>query len=576
MERQPLEIEANRPAELVLELELADATVDAEERTISGTLVPFGEVGIASVDGAARRIVYRQGDHKPFRDRTPLVLGHDEHRPVGVMSSLSQDEHELRATFRVDRTRDGDDALEQAASGSRSGLSGGMVATRYTETSDGTLDVTASVLRHVGLVAIPAFESANVSRVAASHAEQPNERSGSPMDPKRLRKLLGLAEDATDQEVADALASRELTLEQFVAAHGEDEPEAETPAAEAETVAAAAAPPVERPVVHAARPRTPQVTAGALVLAMLAAERGDRNAARLVEAALTTVVSTDVPGLMPAAQTNEILGGLQVNRVLAERVAARRPLPATGMEISKPKWGTLPQGGWRANVPGAGEDDAIATNKPTVTLDSIDVLEWAYGVSLSYAVATRSSPDAIEAIYRAAVEDYYRAVEIKLAALLEADAVDTAAGAGVGAAIALSFSSDANKPKAPELLIVAPDVYGDLVDVIDSIPTYSDGNVSGAGMTGTIAGLEVVVSPYLTAGTEIVGPRGGIELRESNPIRLTANTIGALQVELGVTAFATFDDEAAAGSYQMMLPPAGAPSGTSSAKRTSRSKKGDK
>lgn len=395
------------------------------------------------------------------------------------------------------------------------------------------------------------------------------------MDPTILRRLLGLAEDATDEDVTTALEARGVTLEQFEAAHDGIEYEiGEAAPTAAEPVTAAAATPREVPVVLAARPResAPTVSAGALVLAMLAAERGDRDAARMVEAALTTVVSTDVPGLMPAAQTSEILGGLNVDRVLASRVAANRPLPATGMEISKPKWTTLPQGGWRATVPGAGEDDAIATNKPAVGLDTIDVLEWAYGVSLSYAVATRSSPDAIEAIYRAAVEDYYKAVEIKLAALLEADATATAAGAGVGAAIAASFAAD---DKAPGLLIVAPDIYGDLIDAVDTIPTYSDGQVSGAGMTGTIAGLEVVVSPYLSAGTEIVGPRGGIELRESNPIRLTANTIGALQVELGVTAFATFDDEAAAGSYQQLTPAAGFAPGESVAKRTAK-KKGSK
>src|SRR5262249_27096260 len=152
----------------------------------------------------------------------------------------------------------------------------------------------------------------------------------------------------------------------------------------AEPVTAVAVTPKEKPVILAARPRveTPKISAGSLVLAMMKAATGDRDAQAVVEAALTTVVSTDGPGLIPPAQTSEITGGLDVDRVLATRAVVKRPMPETGMAISKPAWGTLPAGGWRATVPGAGEDDAIATNKPTVTLDEVDILEWAWGVSL--------------------------------------------------------------------------------------------------------------------------------------------------------------------------------------------------
>ena len=221
------------------------------------------------------------------------------------------------------------------------------------------------------------------------------------------------------------------------------------------------------------------------------------------------------------------------------------------MTFSKPKWTTKPAGGWVAELAD------IASNKPDIDAQSVTVLEWAYGVALSYAVATRSSPDALESIYREAVKDYYSDVEQKIADALMAVDQPCGVGAGIGAGIA-AFYGDERQP--PQLLVCAPDIYGDLVDVVDTVPTYATGSVSGASLTGTIAGLEVVVSPHLPAGTELITARGVVELRETSPVRLTANVIGALKVELGVTAFAAIDTERP-NAVHSLTPAAGAPVG---------------
>jgi HK97 family phage major capsid protein len=564
-------------AELGLELEATAAeTVDRERRIIEGTIAPYGEVGVAHVsppgqDGLEpRRMRFRPGSLSPARERVPLVLEHDRGAPVGVLANLADAADALRGRFAIDATRAGDDALVQAASGSRSGLTAGAIADEWIEAADGTIEVIRGRLFHVGLTTLAAFPSAEVSRVAASSAETTTERS-SAMTEQEIRALI---EGATTDEALAELLEHENEDVRTAAAAERDRRQAAAAASAAtnpdqgrlETESRSA----ERPVVLTRErnsSRELQCSAGELVLHMVRAERGDRDSARVVEAVLSVIDSTDVPGLMPPAYVETITGLIERPRPLADRVAVRRPLPATGMTITKPNWTTLPDGGWVA------ENADIPSNAPAMGSDDVAVLEWAWGVAMSYAVATRSSPDAIESLYRAAIQDYYNDVEQKIAdALMLVDQAG-AAGAGVGSAIAAFYGDELD---APNLLVVAPDIYGDLVDAVDTVPTYSSGEVSGATMRGVIAGLEVVVSPHLPAGTELITVRGVVELREQTPVRLTANVIGALKVELGVTGFATFDTERP-NAVHALTPAAGAPAGQSEAKRTARksSKKKD-
>src|SRR6187399_3191729 len=139
------------------------ASADAEARVIEGTVLPYG---VPQRIGSG---VYRfaAGSLTAARQTTPLVLGHDTNRPVGVLAELAGGDDSATARFRIDATPDGDTALAQAASGSRAGLSIGAEAVDFTAAPDGIIDVTLAHLFEVSLVSVPAFEGATVSRVAA-------------------------------------------------------------------------------------------------------------------------------------------------------------------------------------------------------------------------------------------------------------------------------------------------------------------------------------------------------------------------------------------------------------------------
>lgn len=566
---------------LRIELERAGAAqANLERRTIEGTLVPYGEVGVAHVDGAPREVRFIAGALELGRDRIPLVAGHDQDSPLGVLTGLTDTGfQELRAAFKIDATPAGDAALVQAASGSRAGLSAGALAHEWREAAAGVIEVTAARLFHVGLVSIPAMPSAQVSRVAAASAE--TKGNGGTMAQEDFAELAASIDaDTPDDELERLLEHDDPAVKAAAEAerdrrHAEetsngDDANGDDANGEQGTLTASRARSSsrERPTVLAgragARPRELELkcSGGELVLSMVRAQTGDKRAARMVEAVLAEIASTDVPGLVPPAYTTDILGELPTVRPLADRVAAKRPMPATGMTFTKPKWVTKPSGGWVAELAD------IPSNAPDIDSQDVTVLEWAYGIAMSYAVATRSSPDAIESIFRAAVADYYSDVEQKIADALMSTDQPGGVGAGVGSAIAAFYGDEKT---GPDLLVVAPDIYGDLVDAIDTVPTYSAGEVSGAKLTGTIAGLEVVVSGHLPAGAELVTARGAIELRETSPVRLTANVIGALKVELAATAFASFDVERP-NAVHSLTPAAGMEAGESVAKATAKKK----
>jgi hypothetical protein len=309
-------------------------------------------------------------------------------------------------------------------------------------------------------------------------------------------------------------------------------------------------------VLAADRDRMPGVSLDAYVGALVRAARGDQSAATIIAAVGPPSFVADNPGVLPPAYTTEILGDLPDIRALVG-ICAVRAMPASGMLIRKPTWTTHPAGGWMA-------DDTVpaATNTPRIGLKDVPVRQWAYAFATSQAVAERSSPDFIEAVYRGAIQDYHVDVEAEIAALIVADATGTAGsiGAGVG-------SIYTSTGRSADLLLCSPDMFGALLDE-QGFQRFSSGSAGAgpAGIRGNIFGLDVVVSGALPAASLIVGVKNAIEFRETQPIRLSANVVGAMQIELGVTCFASFDQELPNAFAPAVLPVIGGASSSRSSK----------
>ena len=94
--------------------------VDESARTISGLVVPWDNA--ARVNGADFPVRFVRGSI--LVDSGARLLGyHDRARPLGAPTTWQDTPNGLRATFKVARTRDGDEALSMAADGILDGLS---------------------------------------------------------------------------------------------------------------------------------------------------------------------------------------------------------------------------------------------------------------------------------------------------------------------------------------------------------------------------------------------------------------------------------------------------------------------
>jgi len=480
----------------VLKFDIDVRTAEAASRTITGVAVPYGET--ANLGGTI--YTFTAGSLTQARQRTPLLLGHDRNRPIGVLVDLVDTPGGALARFSVDAGAEGDLALAQAASGSRGGLSIGAEIINGTTDADGVVTVTAASLLEVSLVSIPAFAGADVMQVAA---------------------------DKTDESAEDD-DENDPTIEDEAEATAEDEKE-ESDMLENETVAADLA------AIPAAAAARPVMAADTYITAMVRAMKGDQNAARMIEASLDVIDTAAIVGLVPDQYLRQIIGGLADERPLANNVR-RAPLPAEGMKLYKPIWTTTPEGGWIS------ESDPTPSNAITIGNHEVEIEQWAYGVSMTVASLERGFGVG-ESVFRQIILDYYAAVEAKLS-LAMTDAADAVgAGATILATIGLQTAAIyKDSGRRPTTAYMAGDVWAELLATEASLP-FTGGQTTASGIAGQIAGLDIVVTGALADGTLVCADRNVIELRESAPLQLRANAIGTMNVELGVTSFASFDVE---------------------------------
>jgi hypothetical protein len=96
---------------------------DSRKRTISGTIVTWGERGNTS----AGATVFEKGSID-FSKPVKLLLEHDRTRPIGKLMDITADDAGIEATFKIAGTIAGDDSLLEAAEGLRDGFSVGVMA----------------------------------------------------------------------------------------------------------------------------------------------------------------------------------------------------------------------------------------------------------------------------------------------------------------------------------------------------------------------------------------------------------------------------------------------------------------
>lgn len=140
--------------------------VDRGKREIAGLIVPWGKVattGFAEWRFQPGTIEWSE------TSRVKLLRDHDTTNPQGVALALEERKDGLYGTYKVRRGASGDETLELAEDGILDGFSAGLLIERGNWVADnsGVRDVSRARLRETTITAMPAFDDARVTRVAA-------------------------------------------------------------------------------------------------------------------------------------------------------------------------------------------------------------------------------------------------------------------------------------------------------------------------------------------------------------------------------------------------------------------------
>lgn len=490
----------------------ADITAaDEGRRTITGQIVPFGAWGQTSMGP----VQFAKGS---FGDvpNVKLLLEHDPKRPIGRMQQAIPTPEGINATFKVARTSAGTDALVEAADGLRDGLSVGARIIDFEDTNEGMV-VTAAELTEVSLVHTPAFSEAVVSQVAAAAADP------TPAGPSE--------EDASMENETPEVPAAEVV-------------EA------SKTVEAAA--PVKQYIQMGADREVESLTAGRFMKAKLLADAGDREAERLVMAALADNTTTTAAGLVPTRFMTEVIGVLDTSRPFIDSVS-REALPDAGMDFKIPRRTQKP-----TVAEQAAQGNEVSTQAFTLDYLTVNVETFGGGERISRQLIERSDPAFLDRLILEMASAYAQAVDKNaydtvVAALGAGNVSD---GATIGGAIGQAISDSWSVMRfAPNNLVVAPTTTGsfgfeDLLKAVDGDgrPLFAAGgqlvNAPGAiaspNTRGNVMGLNLVVEGNSGSTTNpMVYPSQAVTFYESAaaPVQVSVQDVSTLEVEVAVYGY---------------------------------------
>lgn len=458
-------------------------------REITAIAVPFGK--FATVSGG-QQVAFMPGS-LPTEGNPPRVyLFHDSTKPVGIVTERVETPQGMLATMKISKTTLGDEALTLSADRVFA-VSVGVTPIEFAEDELGRMTVTRARWDELSLVPQPAFEDAQIVRVAAA-AEIPE------IDPDNVHNE---EQESTETEVH----------------------EMENTAANPEPIEAATIP--TAPIVFAQPRKFTLPTPGEWLAAAFdgPAKLAEMNAR--IQAAAPDVVVSDLDGLMPTPVVAPIYNNFVRMRPVIDALGPR----------------ALPQGGkiWIRPVVTTHTSISQQTNNldtlqaGTFVVNDEQFTKNTFGgyVELSEQAIDFSSPEVLGALLDDMARIYANQTDNYAADTVAAGATNTLnfdstkyddpaywAEWVYWAAATILSNSNGNLPTA---IMVDPNMWqrlGRLSDTADRplFPQVGPMNAFGQmqpGSTESVAfGMRVVVDRNFAVNTLIVGDPSGAEYYE--------------------------------------------------------------
>lgn len=555
------EIRGAWPTQVTLKAAEA-ADDDGEEvkepsRILAGVAVPFGEIGFTSA-GPTRFEPGSLGE----ATGSPAFRLHDIQAVIGVVSASYVTDDGVVAEVKVSKTAAGDETLVLAADGALGGFSGGWSLDKYRFEADDDLGevlvVEAATWQELSIIPtkFQAFPGALIDQVAASRAELK-----SALPTPQPSKEASVPDPVTP--VVEAVEAEPITPTLDVSALGEAIAAGLKPSLDTITAA------LERPQAVQPEPTIKvreHMTAGKWLSHYVWAQNGSQDSRDLL-ATLDLVTTTEAPGYVPPAYTNEILQLIDVTSPAVENMVRHQPLPESGMVITKPRWDTKPtSSGWYTTEGNEPASDAVA-----VGTYNTSVLSWAHANRVSLNLMERSAFGGFaDGLFQQYAILFASQLEAKVSQVIEA-AVNAASNvttaestilATIGKLVGLVIEQQRNSSGAfvglrPDFVAVGSGAWGDLFAVTtQSAPGFANGSIDLSNFSATLAGLQVYLVPSMDDDDVIVGSSQATVMYDGTPdpenlaygrigqlLKLRSLVVNTMSVELGAYANVAIDVE---------------------------------
>lgn len=528
-----------------VQIEAGSLFANAEDRIVSGLLLPYGEIGRTNLG----RFSIAPGAIRIPSDPDVVTLNvqHDREEPVGRAVELTDTAAGIVGTFKIANTPEGDTVLAEIADGTRKKLSAEVkqVALRAGKAIGGSLFAAAVVVEG-------AFPSASLLAELAEDTPEGDENV--PEDTLKAEVLEVVpdpegnteeivVDDVPDQVLVDVVNPVDGSVEQTVfvpetPATPDNQGDNPMGAATApDSLQAAKAVAVNESLPAVMNQLATAAKSGSRSLFAEIAQRDDAKAVTSLFAALSDVEYDSVGSAGINTHQPQWLGELWTGRTYERKYI---PLISSGvmsaLTMNAWRWTTKP-----AVSVWTGNKDAVPSNVPAT--ESFEVTGVRYAGAHDWAREFRDfgRTDVIESALRGMAESYAKVTDLATIAALIDGATPVVAGSAT-TNVAWNRIMDGVESiidvAVPTFAVVATDLYRELLltSQNDALAYLS----AGLGLeSGTAAGFSIIPSDQLDAGNVLVGAREAATSFELSgaPIRVEAENVAQGGFDIGLFGY---------------------------------------
>ena len=470
---------------------------NTEAREVIGRAVPYNET-IDIGGGDKEQFVRGSVD---LNSHVKLFRGHKE--IIGKVNHMEEREDGLWIKAKISNTKLGDETLELVKDGAIRSFSVGFIPV-VDEKQDRTIIRKKVNLKEVSLVDFPAYENASVTEVREIKEETNNmETTTTPDYSSEIAEVRNHAEE----------------LERRLEVLSVDKTEAPT-----------------APTFRSYGEYVKSVATGEDNGLVLARAFADTN-------------SVMADSILKNAWVNDTIRILDMGRP-TYNVFSSAPLPADGMTIEYP----LLNSDSSAIEEQEAEGDSLTFGKIDLTSATANIKTYGGYTAMTRQLIERSSVAYVDAAFRAMAAAYAKKTNnVVKAALAGASTSTTSVAAWSADAIIEALADSATKVnnetgKSLEFILVSSDVFKQLAKQVDGLarpiaaatnPSNGFASINPVGLTGSIAGLPIVLVPSLPNGTFYTGSSTALTTYESAgaPFRLNDGDITNLTQQFSVYGY---------------------------------------